>query len=383
MADTNAQVSAPSVKKYVDYAQQQVDEQAILDKYNAATLAQFNIQREQNRQAENQFYNQMYNTQKTAMDTIRQANAAAVSSGASRGVQAANELSALLGLQSESIASATELAQANRQTAQEETAAVLENVLNAYQQATQERSQLVSQGIEAASVDAQEAANEIAATEAQTNRMGVEQTMRGELQKAAETGFSNYMVEIAAQGKNYQDAYSLEGANSLNLALSSMTATGEGQSNDGIYFTKKDFAESGTNTAAINKYNALVQNLNTIQATYGLDLSQDAVYNNYLNALNQVVNTKSKWSDTGWGTFVNFLTLGMSGLIEAAVTDSNYIGDYAAAIGPVADATVKTLISPGRDNSKDTLAKNAQTIYSALTTYIKIAYDKKGTTIKE
>ena len=148
-----------SVKKYQDYAQNQVDEQAILDKYNAATIAQYNLQREQNRQAENKFYNQMYNTQKTAMDTIRQANAAAVSTGASRGIQAANELSALLGLQQESVESATELAQANRQTAQEETAAVLENVLNAYQQAQQERSNLVSQGIEAASVDVQNAAN--------------------------------------------------------------------------------------------------------------------------------------------------------------------------------------------------------------------------------
>ena len=154
MAETN---TTSSVKKHYDYTQQQIDEQAILDKYNAATVAQYNAQKEQNRLAENQFYNQMYNTQRTAMDTIRKANAAAVSSGASRGVQAANELSALLGLQQESVASATELAQASRQTAQEETAAMLENVLNAYQQAAQERSQLVSQGIEAASVDATDA----------------------------------------------------------------------------------------------------------------------------------------------------------------------------------------------------------------------------------
>lgn len=159
----------PSVKKYYDYANQTIDEQAILDKYNAATLAQFAVQREQNRQAENTFYNQMYNTQKTAMDTIRKANADAVATGASRGVQAANELSALLGLQQESVASATELAQTSRQTAQEETAAVLENVLNAYTQAQQERAQLVSQSIESASIDAQEQANAIAAQEASTD----------------------------------------------------------------------------------------------------------------------------------------------------------------------------------------------------------------------
>lgn len=144
----------PSVKKYVDYANQQVDEQAILDKFNAATIAQYNVQREQNRQAENAFYNQMYNSQQTAVDAIRQANAAAVSTGASRGIQAANELSAILGLQQESVASATELAQANRQTAQEETAAVLENVLNAYQQAEQQRQNIITAGIQAESVEA-------------------------------------------------------------------------------------------------------------------------------------------------------------------------------------------------------------------------------------
>lgn len=219
--NTSTTTSAPSVKKYVDYAAEQVDEQAILDRYNAATIAQYNVQREQNRQAENDFYNQMYNTQRTAMDTIRQANAAAVSSGASRGVQAANELSALLGLQSESVASATELAQANRQTAQEETAAVLENVLNAYQQAAQERSQLVSQGIEAASVDAQEAANQIAAMEAESNRMQVEQVQRDALQSAAKEGSEAFFAEMANQGLDYAE-YSLAGEQALAQSINAL-----------------------------------------------------------------------------------------------------------------------------------------------------------------
>ena len=234
MADTT--VTSPSVKKYVDYAQQQVDEQAILDKYNAATVAQYNLQREQNRAAENQFYNQMYNTQRTAMDTIRQSNAAAVASGASRGVQAANELSAILGLQQESVQGATEIAQANRQTAQEETAAVLENVLNAYNQATQERQQLVQQGIEAASVDAQESANQIAAQEAATNRMNAETNkQQTEIQKneqrveemakltaAAENGADAYLAALSNLGYDYATAPTMEGYSSLGTALSSI-----------------------------------------------------------------------------------------------------------------------------------------------------------------
>jgi hypothetical protein len=144
------------VKDYEAAAREAVDEQAILDKYNAATAAQYAAQREQNRQAENQFYNQMYNTQQTAMDTIRQSNAAAVSTGASRGVQAAQELSALLGLQQESVASATEVAAAQRATAQEETAAVLDNVLKAYTQAQQERANLVQTMMQQDSINQQQ-----------------------------------------------------------------------------------------------------------------------------------------------------------------------------------------------------------------------------------
>ena len=151
MANTTTQ----KVKDYEAAAREAVDEQAILDKYNAATAAQYAAQREQNRQAENQFYNQMYNTQQTAMDTIRQSNAAAVSTGASRGVQAAQELSALLGLQQESVASATEVAAAQRATAQEETAAVLDNVLKAYTQAQQERANLVQTMMQQDSINQQ------------------------------------------------------------------------------------------------------------------------------------------------------------------------------------------------------------------------------------
>ena len=145
--------------KYNTYAKTAVDEQAILDKYNAATAAAYAAQRDQNRLAENQFYNQMYNTQRTAMDTIRQSNAAAVYTGASRGVQAANELSALLGLQQESVAGATEIAQARQQTAQEETAAMLDNTLKAYQQAQTERANLIQSAIQADSINQQREAS--------------------------------------------------------------------------------------------------------------------------------------------------------------------------------------------------------------------------------
>lgn len=254
MAETNPQnvVTNPRVKQYYDYAQQTVDEQAILDKFNAATLAQYNAQREQNRQAENNFYNQMYNTQKTAMDTIRQSNAAAVSSGASRGVQAANELSALLGLEQESVASATELAQASRQTAQEETAAVLENVLNASQQAQQERSQLVQQAIEADSLGAQE-------SQAQTDRLSM-------LTSAIENGTASYLNVLNSLGVNYSTP-SAEGYTSLQAALKALPAGIAGKDSTEI-FNADTWAWDATGEA---KAQEVLNNYHNICAMYGID----------------------------------------------------------------------------------------------------------------
>lgn len=258
--------NSPSVKKYVDYAQQQVDEQAILDKYNAATTAQYNLQREQNRAAENQFYNQMYNTQRTAMDTIRQSNAAAVASGASRGVQAANELAAILGLQQESVQGATEIAQANRQTAQEETAAVLENVLNAYNQATQERAQLVQQGIESASVDVQQQANQIAAQEAAVKQQDAQTNRATLITSAAENGSATYLTSLGMAGIDFSDGnVTVESTQSLNVALGGVAIGRDGNS---LAYKFEDW--KGDNTGAA-KGEVIMDNLKTIISSYGLD----------------------------------------------------------------------------------------------------------------
>lgn len=272
----------PSVKKYYDYANQQIDEQAILDKYNAATIAQFDVQREQNRQAENKFYNQMYNAQKTAMDTIRQSNAAAVSSGASRGVQAANELSALLGLQEESVASATELAQASRQTAQEETAAVLENVLKAYQQAQQEKAQMVQHGIEASSVDVQQNANEIAAQQAQDNRLAAQQS-------AAAQSTSAYLTELSNQGIDYSKEYSDEGLASLGTAINSLM-----YGTNNVFITKADY-DDYDRTNAKAKHGQLINNITEICNAYGID---PVPYITRLNEVNPRNTDRAKWWNT-------------------------------------------------------------------------------------
>ena len=200
-----------------------VDEQAILDKYNQATAAQFAAQQNQNMVAENNFYNQMYNTQRTAMDTIRQSNANAVSTGASRGMQAANELSALLGLQQESIASATELANARRQTAQEETAAMLQNIVQASQDAANQRQQAMQSMIQARSLQATE--DQAATQQAQLDRANKDAlaTARAQANEKKDITYLNTEWSnqgLTAPGGMYYDGDSVDARNAYQDAVS-------------------------------------------------------------------------------------------------------------------------------------------------------------------
>ena len=105
--------------------------QSILDKLNKATEAEYALKNKEYAMTENQFYNQMYGAQGTALDTIRKSQAQAIATGASRGLQSANELAAMLGLQQETVASATDLAQQRNLLKDKEAEAYTQNVVNA------------------------------------------------------------------------------------------------------------------------------------------------------------------------------------------------------------------------------------------------------------
>lgn len=105
--------------------------QNILDKLNTATDAEYQFKNKEYATTENQFYNQMYGAQGTALDTIRKSQAQAIATGASRGLQSANELSSMLGLQQETVMGATDLAQQRNMLKDKEAGAYTQNVVNA------------------------------------------------------------------------------------------------------------------------------------------------------------------------------------------------------------------------------------------------------------
>ena len=127
--------SRPSLRSIDDlaslYGGITYDEAAIRAKFDAATKAEYDLRRREYEATANRFYEQMYGTQATALDTIRRNNAAAVATGASRGIQAANELSAILGLQESNTQTASELARQRNLLADQEGAAYAKNIVEA------------------------------------------------------------------------------------------------------------------------------------------------------------------------------------------------------------------------------------------------------------
>lgn len=126
-----------------------------------ATAQAYALKRKQQQDAEQNFYNQLYDTNATVLDTIRRNNAAAIASGASKGAQAANELSTILQGQQASVDAATQLAQSNYDLASEEANAYIEAEQAARQQADTTAGALAGNLAVAAQADAAVKAAEI------------------------------------------------------------------------------------------------------------------------------------------------------------------------------------------------------------------------------
>lgn len=103
--------------------------------YDQATAAAQAVEERGITHAEEAWQRNLANTQATALDTIRKNNASAIATGASKGMQAANELSAVLGLQDAAVEESTALAQQRLDLADTYAAEYAKNAITAQQTA--------------------------------------------------------------------------------------------------------------------------------------------------------------------------------------------------------------------------------------------------------
>lgn len=139
------------------------DTQAIKSVYDQATAAAQAVEERAIMNAENAWQRNLASTQATALDTIRKNNASAIATGASKGMQAANELSAVLGLQDTAVEESTALAQQRLDLADAYAAEYAKNAVTAQEMANTNKQAMMSAAMQQYGYDTELAAQEMIA----------------------------------------------------------------------------------------------------------------------------------------------------------------------------------------------------------------------------
>ena len=113
------------------------DRDAIEDILQGAVTAEYDLRGAEQDVAERKYSQHMATAQNTALDTLRQQQGQAIAQGASKGMSAANELSAVLGISQQAAEEATQLAQDRQLMAKEQGAARAQATSSALTQANE------------------------------------------------------------------------------------------------------------------------------------------------------------------------------------------------------------------------------------------------------
>lgn len=198
-AGSSASVPSPTLRSAQELAELyggvNYDMDAIRGVFDKQTAAEYEVKRKQYKQTEDDFYGQMYNAGVTAQDALRKNTAAAITTGASRGMQAATELSALLGLQQESAKTATDLATARNLLTDQEQAAYMTNATNALTSSNDAKLKLGTLGGNLYAADTQFSVGQMSA-------LAAEQQAKAQLQAAGITADGNVNAAKATAAGN-------------------------------------------------------------------------------------------------------------------------------------------------------------------------------------
>lgn len=118
------------------------DRDEIYNVYKDATKAAYQTQLGEQRAAERGYYANMAAAQDTAVDTMRNQYGQAIASGASKGMQAANTLSAILGTSQQTAQAATQLAQDRQAMGQQYAGMVKQDAKDSLQYANEIAAQI-------------------------------------------------------------------------------------------------------------------------------------------------------------------------------------------------------------------------------------------------
>ena len=121
-----------------------INREAIQGIFDSTTKAQFDTLRNQFAATEGKFSDRLFQTGATLADANRRSNAEAVATGASKGVQAAQQMLNTQGLAQQAVMDSTELAQQRNLLADRESEAFMQNAFQAFQEEQRMRQTLAN-----------------------------------------------------------------------------------------------------------------------------------------------------------------------------------------------------------------------------------------------
>lgn len=306
------------------------DYDSIYNKFNDATRTEYDSLRKEQQASENKYYNDTYNSQMSSLDTIKKANAQSVATGASKGLQAANELSSILGLQQEAVSGATDLATARSTLADKEANAYAQNAVNALQQANSTALSLGTLNSNLYSADVQFDVGQMdyyaTLDSALKSLMGMQEQANGNRYAADR----NYDASVYTADKNYAAA----------LASAANYASGGGYSSGGSSSDTTDSKLSYEDT--IMKYMANGMNYDTAYQFYrannGLNAGTPTGKNNNVVDTNGKV-TNSNYTKPSTSSNINKTVSNISNALGNIITSSNMVTGPIKAISNLGNKT--------------------------------------------
>ena len=175
------------------------DEQAIRSRFDAATEAEFDVRHQQHGMAQDQFSRDLYGQQMNLADMMRRQRQEAISTGASRGLQSAQDLSSMLGMQQQGLEGATQLAQEQALLGDEEGAAYAANIRDAMTQSNELKQAMGALGVQDRASDVQW---DVGAMDADARKYQADKGLEG----------MEYQADRTLEGQEYQADKGLEAA---------------------------------------------------------------------------------------------------------------------------------------------------------------------------
>lgn len=243
-------VPMPALLTAADLAQMYgitYDRAAIEKIYKDAVQANYAERFKQQDRTDNIYYDNMAVAQNTAVDMLRKNAQAAITSGANKGMQAANQLATVLGVSQQGSAGATELAQTRAKLADSYNTAMTQAVVDALTTANQAGNQLGTIGTNIYGADVQRYAADAGYSAAVLQAIKALEAQ----QYASDKGLEGMLAQLLSNEKiSDKSLASNETIARINEAMNKYTT--DKNYNASIYGANKNYDAS---IYAANKYN--------------------------------------------------------------------------------------------------------------------------------